>query len=279
MLNNQMGRRNLNTDQLSIIRGKLYNLYKSSHGGDRKSKGKFFPLKNTAEEMADKFKVSDRTIKNDAKFVRDHPEEAEKVLNGEKKKKDVIKEKRREAIKNSESKLPAGAVDIYNTTNKYRVIYADPPWSYHNKTTGTMPQDHYKLMTLEDICNMPIKNVSEDNAVLFLWVVVPQIEEALQVIKAWGFKYKTHFVWDKIKHNLGHYSSVRHELLFICTKGSCQPDNVKLFDSVYSEERTEHSKKPEYFRNLIDTLYLGNKIELFARSKNKGWDFYGNEVV
>jgi N6-adenosine-specific RNA methylase IME4 len=213
----------------------------------------------------------------------DNPDLIKKLDKGEitinKAYQDIKKAERREAIKNSESKLPSGAIDIYNTTNKYRIIYADPPWSYHNKTTGTMPQDHYKLMTLEDICNMPIKNISEDNAVLFLWVVVPQIEEALQVIKAWGFKYKTHFVWDKIKHNLGHYSSVRHELLFICTKGSCQPDNLKLYDSVYSEERTEHSKKPEYFRNLIEMLYLGNKIELFARSKNKGWDFYGNELL
>jgi N6-adenosine-specific RNA methylase IME4 len=85
-------------------------------------------------------------------------------------------------------------------------------------------------------------------------------------------------VWDKVKHNVGNYVSVRHELLLICTKGSCTPDVKKLDDSVYSEERTEHSKKPEYFRNLIDKIYPnGNRIELFARGKIAGWDVWGNE--
>ena len=223
------------------------------------------------QKLADNKDIVEQVIENS----EDIPTQTECLKKIQEKK----KSERREAIINSESKLPAGAVDIYNTENKYRIVYADPPWSYHKQITGTMPQDHYKLMTLDDICNMPIKNISENNAVLFLWVVVPQIEEALQVIKSWGFKYKTHFVWDKVKHNMGHYSSVRHELLFICTKGSCQPDNLKLFDSVYSEERTEHSKKPDYFRNIITTLYLGNKIELFARTKVDGWDFFGNELL
>ena len=105
------------------------------------------------------------------------------------------------------------------------------------------------------------------------------LEECFPLIKAWGFKYKTSMIWDKIKHNVGNYVSVRHELLLICTKGSCTPDIKKLDDSVYSEERTEHSKKPLYFRSLIDKLYPnGNRIELFAREKAKGWDVWGNEV-
>jgi len=100
-----------------------------------------------------------------------------------------------------------------------------------------------------------------------------------EVIEAWGFKYKTSFVWDKIKHNMGHYNSVRHEFLLVCTKGSCLPDNKKLFDSVLSIEKTEHSNKPEEFRNIIDTLYIyGNRIELFARQKVDGWDSWGNDA-
>ncbi len=105
------------------------------------------------------------------------------------------------------------------------------------------------------------------------------LEDAFKVINAWGFKYKTSFVWDKIKHNMGHYNSVRHEFLLIAVRGSCQPDASKLFDSVQSIERTEHSAKPGIFREIIDTLYPhGPRIELFARKKTDGWEAYGNQV-
>lgn len=164
---------------------------------------------------------------------------------------------------------------------KYRVIYADPPWKYGN----TMPDefgeqaDHYELLTVDEISALPIKHMANDNAVLFLWVTSPILEESFQVVNSWGFKYKSSFVWDKVKHVMGHYNSVRHEILLICVRGSCQPDVKKLFDSVYSEERTEHSKKPEYFRQIIDTIYPnGKRIELFARNKAEGWDIWGNDV-
>jgi N6-adenosine-specific RNA methylase IME4 len=78
---------------------------------------------------------------------------------------------------------------------------------------------------------------------------------------------------------MGHYNSVRHELLLIATKGKCTPQVRKLFDSVVSEVRTEHSKKPQVFRDIINTIYPnGNRIELFARQKTDGWDVWGNEV-
>jgi N6-adenosine-specific RNA methylase IME4 len=126
---------------------------------------------------------------------------------------------------------------------------------------------------------MPVKEITEENAVLFIWSTSPHLPEALEVVKSWGFKYKTTFIWDKIKHNMGHYNSVRHEILLVCTKGSCTPDVKKLFDSVVSIERTAHSKKPDEFRNIIDTLYTyGNKIELFARESIKGWDVFGNQI-
>lgn len=169
-------------------------------------------------------------------------------------------------------------IDIFTTDTKYRVVYADPPWSYGDKQNidglgGA--EKHYPTMPLEDICNLPVP--TEDDAVLFLWVTSPMLEDCFKVINAWGFKYKSSFVWDKVKHNMGHYNSVRHELLLICTKGSCTPENVKLFDSVVSVERTEHSKKPDIFRNMIDTLYpTGNRLEMFAREAHDGWDVWGN---
>ncbi len=164
---------------------------------------------------------------------------------------------------------------------KYRIIYADPPWKYGNAMPEyvTEPQDYYILMDTADICAMPIKDIAEENAVLFMWTTSPHLPEALEVVKAWGFVYKTTFVWDKIKHNMGHYNSVRHEFLLVCTRGACTPDVKKLFDSVVSIERTEHSKKPEFFREIIETLYIyGNRIELFARQAPDGWDVFGNQI-
>lgn len=172
------------------------------------------------------------------------------------------------------------------TSKKYRVFYADPPWMYNEVQHASEGNFHYKplgvhypSMTLEEIQALPIKQMSEDSAVLFLWVTSPFLEDSFSVIRAWGFSYKTSMVWDKVKHNVGNYVSVRHEFLLICTRGSCLPDVRKLHDSVQVEERTEHSKKPEVFRAIIDEIYPhGNRIELFAREAHDGWDSWGNEV-
>lgn len=169
-------------------------------------------------------------------------------------------------------------VDIFTTGKKYRVIYADPPWSYGDKQNieglgGAVK--HYPTMPLVDICALPVP--AADNAVLFMWVTSPLLEDSFKVINAWGFKYKSSFVWDKVAHNMGHYNSVRHEFLLIATKGSCTPDEKRLFDSVVSIERTEHSRKPKEFREMIDVLYpVGERLEMFAREAPKGWDVWGN---
>lgn len=169
-------------------------------------------------------------------------------------------------------KLPKG---------KFRVIYADPPWKYGDQLTEDYGPTgfHYPSMTIQELSLMPIVDLCELDAVLFLWVTSPILFECAPVIEAWGFKYKASFVWDKIKHNMGHYNSVRHEFLLICTRGSCVPDVPELFDSVQSIERTKHSEKPEQFRTIIETLYPhGKRLELFARIKRKGWEAYGNQL-
>jgi N6-adenosine-specific RNA methylase IME4 len=164
---------------------------------------------------------------------------------------------------------------------KYRVVYADPPWSYGNDIGDNYGnvEAHYPTMKIEDICALPVKDMMETNAVLFLWATSPLLEDAFSVIHSWGFNYKTSFIWDKIKHNFGFYNSVRHELLLVATKGSCLPDVKELVDSVVSIERTKHSEKPEYFRELIEKLYPnGKKIELFARIQYNSWDCWGNQL-
>ena len=172
-----------------------------------------------------------------------------------------------------------------NEPEKYAVILCDPPWQYTSgdqhstEEQETVLGDHYPSMTLPDICSLPQAKLAATDSVLFLWCTSPTLEEAFAVVNSWGFNYKASMVWDKVAHNVGHYVSVRHELLLIATKG--QPPKVtKLVDSVYSEERNEHSRKPVYFRKLIDELYpQGKRIELFCRgSAAKGWDVWGEEA-
>jgi len=193
--------------------------------------------------------------------IRDH----EKTIT------EVRRELKRAKVK-EKAKLP---------TDKYRVLYVDPPWKYGDQLTENYgpTRFHYPPMTISELCVLPILELCEADAVLFLWVTSPMLEDAFPVMKAWGFTYKTSFVWDKVKHNMGHYNSVRHEFLLVCTRGSCVPDNAKLFDSVQSIERTKHSEKPEEFRRIIEALYQhGKRLELFARREAEGWERWGNQA-
>lgn len=189
-------------------------------------------------------------------------------------------------VRDLTKKINDGLMDL-PTNKKYRIIYADPPWQYDGNQYGksgvryTQIDSHYPTMSLEELCSLPVCKLTGKDAVLFLWTTSAFLESALSVVNAWGFSYKTSMVWDKVKHTIGYYVSMRHELLLICGKGSSTPDVKKLYDSVYSEVRTSHSKKPEYFRNLIDELYpKGKRIELFARGMlPTGWEGWGNEVL
>jgi N6-adenosine-specific RNA methylase IME4/ParB-like chromosome segregation protein Spo0J len=172
--------------------------------------------------------------------------------------------------------------DVPLPEKKYRVIYADPPWKYGNSGLDEYghAERHYRTMDVEEICALAVKEHAEDNAVLFLWVTSPMLEVAFPIIRAWGFEYKTSFVWDKVRKNYGYYNGVAHEFLLVCTRGSCTPDVKTLFDSVVTEERSDvHSEKPETFRRIIETLYpVGHRLELFARKASPGWDVWGNEA-
>ena len=164
---------------------------------------------------------------------------------------------------------------------KYTVLYADPPWQYGDSRDGlgtSGASAHYPTLSIAQLCELPVSEWATRDAVLFLWVPSPILFESAAVIKAWGFEYKASFVWDKVKHNLGHYNSVRHEFLLVCTRGSCLPQVPRPVDSIQSIPKSRtHSEKPEAFRRIIDTLYpKGKRIELFARTRKRGWATYGN---
>ena len=313
MYSTQLSRRNLTDQSRTYLLGKQYEARKKRWGGDRKSEGisstQNEDLIKTATKIAAEQKVSRATVERAAEYSRAidtlketvGKEQTDKILSGEvnttkqgivalasapvetqKKVIDSVVSGEAKGLQDAKRILASREIkDTPEISGKYKVVYADPPWEYGgsmNTTYGTADK-HYPTMPLQDICDMPIPDITEDTAVLFLWTTSPCLEDSFKVINAWGFKYKASFVWDKIKHVMGHYNSVRHEFLLVATKGSCTPEVMKLFDSVVSEERTEHSAKPESFRGIIDTIYpSGKRIELFARTKIEGWDSYGNQL-
>ena len=180
-------------------------------------------------------------------------------------------------------------VDINNTENKYNIIYADPPWHYNTWRDGMgTAEKHYKTMKVEEIVNMKdtIKNISEKDCILFLWVTFPCLLDGLKVMKEWGFKYKTcGFNW--VKRNkvsdtwffgLGHWTRANSELCLIGTKGTIKRKSNKV-SQIIDTHIEEHSKKPAIVRDKIVEL-VGDmpRIELFARQTVDGWDCWGNEV-
>jgi N6-adenosine-specific RNA methylase IME4 len=165
---------------------------------------------------------------------------------------------------------------------KYSVIYADPPWKYGDErdqeTGGAAAQ--YPLMSIAELCELPVPRLAADNCALFMWVTVPLCSEAVQLLPDWGFEYKTHLCWDKCRPYYGNYSHVQHELLWICTRGSMVPQaKSELPKSLVRVKRGKHSEKPVEFYEIIERMFPKAKlIELFARQRRKGWDAWGNEL-
>lgn len=165
-------------------------------------------------------------------------------------------------------------------TGKYSVIYADPPWRYADaKTESCAIENHYPTMELKQIKDIVVP--SEDNSVLFLWATAPLIVEALEVMQSWCFTYRSQMVWDKEKSGLGYWSRVQHDILLIGVKGKFTPTEPSVRTrSVYRERSTEHSKKPDYYYDLIESYFPGESyLELFARKRHSDkWTVWGNQV-
>ena len=163
---------------------------------------------------------------------------------------------------------------------KYQILYCDPPWRYDfSKSNNRQIENQYSTMEIEDIKRLIIP--SADNAVLYLWATAPKLIEALEVVKAWGFTYKTNMTWDKEWIGMGYWFRGQHELLLVGVRGKFSPPSQALrISSVYQEQRTRHSKKPDAIRNYIAQWYPDqSKIELFARQRTPGWDVWGNEIL
>lgn len=180
-------------------------------------------------------------------------------------------------------------IDIFDTDNKYDVIYADPPWEYRHtfgglSSCGAVP---YATLNQEELHKLPVNKLANKDCLLLLWVTMPMLQEGLDTIKAWGFKYKTcAFTWVKtnpksggIYSGLGHWTNGNAELCLLATKG--HPKRVsKSVKQIVTYPRGKHSAKPPIVRDRIKSL-MGDDlkyIELFARQETDGWDVFGDEV-
>jgi len=164
----------------------------------------------------------------------------------------------------------------------YSVIYADPPWRFEPRSRETgmdrAADNHYPTMKTIDICNLAVP--SAENCVLFLWATAPMLPEALQVMGAWGFDYRTHCIWTKPTRGTGYWFAGAHELLLLGVKGSMPaPAPGDQYLSWYQEKKGEHSAKPDQFAEMIEAMFPSQPmLEMFARRARPGWDHWGNEA-
>jgi N6-adenosine-specific RNA methylase IME4 len=162
---------------------------------------------------------------------------------------------------------------------RFSTIYADPPWEYGNKAARGAASKHYGTMTLDEICQLPIDQLIADHAHLHLWVTTPLLPIAFSVIEAWGFSYRSCFVWVKPQLGLGNYWRVSQEFLLFASKGSLPfLDNSQR--SWLITRRRRHSEKPFAVREIIEKVSPGPYLELFGRREypNSDWTVFGNQV-
>lgn len=178
--------------------------------------------------------------------------------------------------------LPAGP---------FEVIYADPPWEYDAReqfgfkgdvgvTTGGAI-NHYPTLTIAELCELGVADVAARNALLFLWTTGPQLAAAMDVIRAWGFAYKTvAFVWDKERINPGYYTLSQTELCLVGKRGTIPaPRGIRNARQLIRETRGAHSAKPSEARRRIERMFPSQrKLELFARHSAPGWECWGNQT-
>lgn len=174
---------------------------------------------------------------------------------------------------------------------KFRTILADPPWRFENRT-GKMAPEHKRLsrygtMTFADIADLPVSSLAAPQCHLYLWVPNALLQEGLDTMKAWGFKYKSNFVWYKIRKDggpdgrgVGFYFRNVTELVLFGTRGTnnrtLQPGRSQ--PNIVCTRKREHSRKPDEIFPIIEACSPGPFLELFAREKRKGWTVWGNEA-
>jgi len=179
---------------------------------------------------------------------------------------------------------------IEEVSGEFGTILADPPWRFTNRTGKVAPEhkrlSRYSTLTLEEIKSIPVSVVAKEESHLYLWVPNALLYDGLEVMKAWGFEYKTNIVWHKIRKDggpdgrgVGFYFRNTTELVLFGVKGqlrTLEPGRSQV--NIIRTQKREHSRKPDELYNIIESCSPGPYLELFARGNRKNWKQWGNEV-
>jgi N6-adenosine-specific RNA methylase IME4 len=287
-------RRHLTASQRAAIAVRLLPIYEAqakerqrAAGGDRKSDEAKSLFPNLGKAIDPEPVHADRAAAaamgvghgyvSEAKRLQERaPELLQRVEAGEL----SLQEAKREVKKAEQAEVRAERRAAAIPHQSFNVIYADPPWQYNNSGFDGSAQSQYDTMPTGAICNVLQEFDIEENAVLFLWVTNPLLEDGLKVCKAWGFEYKTKFTWYKHQApGLAFYGYSKTEDLWICSRGSFLPEYKPVL--YIDEQRTFHSRKPQQVYDIIERMYPGaSYLELFARQVEgrERWTFWGNDV-
>lgn len=161
---------------------------------------------------------------------------------------------------------------------KFGSIYADPPWLYDNQGTRAATGNHYGGMTVDELCALPVRDIVADDAHLHLWTTNGFLFDCPRIFDAWGFEFRSSFVWVKPQMGIGNYWRNSHEFLLTAIRGDAKRFNDKSLKSWLECDRGVHSAKPEQVRHFIERASPGPYLEMFARSGSPNWTVWGNQI-
>lgn len=176
---------------------------------------------------------------------------------------------------------------------KFNTIYADPPWQFQNRTGKIAPEHkrltRYETMTLEDIKALPVEQIADEKAHLYLWIPNAMLPDGLAVMEAWGFEYKTNLIWEKVRKDgmpdgrgVGFYFRNVTEMLLFGIKKKSMPnrtlDPARSQVNLIRTQKREHSRKPDEIIPIIESCSCEPRIELFARGDRHGWSMWGDQA-
>jgi N6-adenosine-specific RNA methylase IME4 len=297
MRNNQKGRRNLtkawiielelgNKDDLKL-KAKYTQGTRTDLLSDSDNK---FTKQNTRKQIAKNANTSTGMVGMSEVLKAKSPELWEKAKTGnitistayDTLKKEEKKIEREEVIKHTKEKIEKE--EILKPSGNFSVIAIDPPWDYSEKggtnnsnydQDGNRGQVDYPTMTLEQIKNIELP--AKEDSVIFLWTVHAFLEDAFELLRNWGFTYKATMVWDKEKMGMGRNIRLQCEFCLLATKGNPIIQGSATRD-IMREPRRQHSRKPECFYEMVETITIGNRLDYFSRENRNGWSVYGADL-
>jgi N6-adenosine-specific RNA methylase IME4 len=225
-----------------------------------------------AKKAAEDFGTRERTVERAIFVIENSPKLAAQVEAGKKTLKAAEREiKKKEQIKQIES--------YREPTGKYHVIVVDPPWAYHNRASDPTHRaaNPYPSMSIDEIMAMPVPEICEEDCILWLWTTNSFIVQAHQIAETWGFTTKTILTWAKDRMGVGDWLRGQTEHCLMAIKGK-PVINLTNQTTLLNGPMREHSRKPDEFYALVNSLCPGQKCELFSREERDGWHNFGAEI-